>query len=119
MRKRSGGWDPQAAAAERTMPQRGARLQRRVGHNGTRHGRLLLFVGGQTGLARLFLKVREFLLGGFNGLFLAVDFRLLLAAVFGELALVAELDAGIAVKGCGIETLLALGAVKLMLKLGN
>src|SRR5215472_12727596 len=71
---------------------------------------------GHAFFARLLLRIGQFLASGVQSLFLGVNFLLLLAAVFGELALVAQLGAGIAVEGCCLETLFTLRDVQFTLQ---
>src|SRR5215467_6650764 len=71
---------------------------------------------GHAFFSRLLLRIIQFLASGVQSLFLGVNFLLLLTAVSGELALVAQLGAGIAVEGRRAETLLTLRDVQFTLQ---
>src|SRR5512147_3155797 len=73
----------------------------------------------QACLARLLFYVSQLLLRGVQGLLLAVDLRLLFAAVFGKLGLVAQLGAGIGVKSGRAQALFALHDIEFALQPGN
>src|SRR6266481_1000456 len=73
----------------------------------------------KSGFARLFLQVVEFLLRGIQRLLLGVDLFLIFAGMFGELCLVAQHCAGIAIVGRGVQACFTLGHIQFTLQGGD
>src|SRR5947209_19496858 len=73
--------------------------------------------GGDTGFARIFLRLFQLLLRTGQGLLLSVNLSLCFAVVFGEPCLVAQLHAGIGIISSGTEPGFAFSYIQFALEL--